>query len=219
MEFKAKVNAARLQATVKFLMELLGGGGAEHGLVVDQDAARRAIAVCLDLKDPKTPMKDEMYNAFTPHATNLAVEGVSFRTNREHGRIEVLLQPRPHDDPRYRGQVACPGQGIRPSDSGPQAALARLTAMEFKVPTRYEFVDDVYVTNGLRGWYECKVYLAFPCGEPPTGEWHPANPLPVDTDEFKVVASHRRSIIPAALDAYKKKMMLEREKKALELVP
>ena len=160
-----------------------------------------------------------MYNAFTPHATNLAVEGVSFRTNREHGRIEVLLQPRPHDDPRYRGQVACPGQGIRPSDSGPQAALARLTAMEFKVPTRYEFVDDVYVTNGLRGWYECKVYLAFPCGEPPTGEWHPTDPLPVDTDEFKVVASHRRSIIPAALDAYKKKMMPEREKKALELVP
>ena len=218
MEFKAKVNAAQLKATVEFLMELLEGGGAEHGLVVDQDAARLAIAVCLDLKDPKSPMKDEMYNAFTPHATNLAVEGVSFRTNREHGKIEVLLQPRPHDDLRYRGQVACPGQGIRPSDSGPQTALARLTAMEFKVPTRYEFVDDVYVTNGLRGWYECKVYLAFSCGEPPTGEWHPADPLPVDTDEFKVVASHRRSIIPSALDAYKK-MMREREKKDLGLVP
>mgnify|MGYP004192988093 CR=1 FL=1 len=59
-------------------MELLEGGGAEHGLVVDQDAARLAIATCLDLKDPESPMKDEMYNAFTPHATNLAVEGVSF---------------------------------------------------------------------------------------------------------------------------------------------
>ena len=91
--------------------------------------------------------------------------------------------------------------------------------MEFKVPTRYEFVDDVYVTNGLRGWYECKVYLAFPCGQPATGEWHPADPLPVDTDEFKVVASHRRSIVPVALDAYKKKMMLEREAKDRVMVP
>jgi hypothetical protein len=80
--------------------------------------------------------------------------------------------------------------------------------MEFEVPTRYEFVDDVYVTNGLRGWYECKVYLAFLRDEPPTGEWYPADPLPADTDEFKVVESHRRSIIPAALNAYKKKMML-----------
>ena len=211
MEFRAKVNSARLKATVEFLIELSQRGGVEHDTVVDQDAVRRAIAVCLDLKDPKSPMKDEMYNAFTPHATNLAVEGVSFRTYGKHGRIEVLLQPRPHTDPRYRGQVACPGQGIRPSDSGPQAALDRLTAMEFKVPTRYEFVEDVYVTNGVRGWYECKVYLAFSCGEPPTGEWHPADPLPVDTSEFKVVASHRRSIIPAALDAYKKKMMLERK--------
>ena len=210
MEFRAKVNTTRLKAAVEFLTELSQRSGVEHSIVVDQDAARRAIALCLDLKDPKSPMKDEMYNAFTPHATNLAVEGVSFRTHGEHGRIEVLLQPRPDDDPRYRGQVACPGQGIRPSDSGPQAALDRLTAMEFRVPTRYEFVDDVYVTNGLRGWYECKVYLALLCGEPPSGEWHPADPIPVDTDEFKVVASHRRSIIPAALDAYKKKMMLER---------
>ena len=200
-------------------MELSQRSGVEHSIVVDQDAARCAIALCLDLKDPKSPMKDEMYNAFTPHATNLAVEGVSFRTHGERGRIEVLLQPRPHDDPHYRGQVACPGQGIRPSDSGPQAALDRLTAVEFMIPTRYEFVDDVYVTNGLRGWYECKVYLAFSCGEPPAGEWYPADPLPVDTDEFKVVASHRRSIIPAALDAYKKKMMLERKGKDLGLVP
>ena len=207
MEFKAKVNTTRLKATVEFLVELLQNDDAEHGLVVDQDAARLAIAACLDLKDPKSPMKDEMYNAFTPHATNLAVEGVSFRTSLDHGQIEVLLQPRPHDDPRYRGQLACPGQGIRPSDSGPQAALERLTLMEFQVPTRYEFVNDVYVTNGLRGWYECKVYLAFSCSEPPAGEWHPADPLPVDTDKFKVVASHRRSIIPAALDAYKKKML------------
>ena len=207
MEFKVKVNTTRLKTTVQFLVELLQNDDAEHGLVVDQDAARLAIATCLDLKDPKSPMKDEMYNAFTPHATNLAVEGVSFRTNLDHGQIEVLLQHRPHDDPRYRGQLACPGQGIRPSDSGPQAALERLTLMEFQVPTRYEFVNDVYVTNGLRGWYECKVYLAFSCSEPPIGEWHPADPLPVDTDKFQVVASHRSSIIPAALDAYKKKML------------
>ena len=134
MEFKAKVNTTRLKATVEFLVELLQNDDAEHGLVVDQDAARLAIATCLDLKDPKSPMKDEMYNAFTPHTTNLAVEGVSFRTNLDHGQIEVLLQPRPHDDPRYRGQLACPGQGIRPSDSGPQAALERLTLREFQVP-------------------------------------------------------------------------------------
>ena len=186
-------------------MELSQEGDTEHGRVVDQDAARLAIATCLDLKDPESPMKDEMYNAFTPHATNLAVEGVSFRTNLEHGRIEVLLQPRPHDDPRYQGQVACPGQGIRPSDSGPQAALDRLTAMEFKVPTRYAFVDDVYVTNGLRGWYECKVYLAFPDSAPAGTDWYPADPLPLDTNTFRIVRSHRERIVPVALAAYMKR--------------
>ena len=206
MEFKARVNKARVKTTVEFLMELLQGSSSEQGLVVDQDAARLAIATCLDLKDPQSPMQDEMYNAFTLHATNLAVEGVSFRTNREDGQIEVLLQPRPRHDPRYRGQVACPGQAIRPSDSGPQAALDRLTAMEFKVPTRYEFVDDVYVTNGLRGWYECKVYLAFPDSPPTSTEWHAADPLPVDTDAFHVVRSHRERIVPLALAAYKKRL-------------
>ena len=200
------VDKARLRATIGFLAELLQAENAEGGLVVDQDAARLAIATCLDLKDPKSPMKDEMYDSFTPHATNLAVEGVCFRADGESGQIEVLLQRRPESDTRHLGQMASPGQGMRVSDSGPDDALSRLTAVEFKVPTTYEFLGDVYVTNGVRGWYECKVYLAFPHGEPADAEWYPAEPLPKEADEFRMVPSHRERIIPMALAGFKKRL-------------
>lgn len=206
--FRAKVNKDRLRDTIAFLAELLSAEAEddESGLVVDQDQARRAIATCLDLKDPRSPMKDEMYNSFTLHATNLAVEGVCLRTNKENRRIEVLLQRRSDDDYWYKGRMAGLGQVLRVTDSGPEAALERLTATEFKVPTRYEFLDDVYVVNGRRGWFVCKVHLAFPERESAIGEWYPADPLPPETNEFRMVPAHREKIIPLALGGYKERL-------------
>jgi hypothetical protein len=72
-------------------------------------------------------------------------------------------------------------------------------------PDRYEFVDDVYVTNGLRGWYEYKVYLAFPDSASADTDWYPADPLPLDTNAFRIVRSHRERIVPVPLTACKKR--------------
>lgn len=176
-----------------------------NGWKYDEDLIRTAIAAVLDLKDPKTAMGTRMYDAFTPHATNIAAEGVAFRT-RADGTIEVLLEKRPRDDKWFSGQWAGLGVGLRNTDTAPESALARLVEKEFKILTQFEFVGDVYPPNTGRGWYECKVYLAFPEGEPAHGQWFPADPLPPDTDDFKVVSGHREHIIPAALAAYKKKM-------------
>lgn len=204
MGYRAKVDKDRLQRTIAFLSDLLQADPVEGCLLVDQDAARLAIATCMDLKDPKSPMGDAMYDSFTPHATNIAVEGVCFRINAGSGATEVLLQPRPTSDTRHLGQMAVPGQAMRAADAGPEVALDRLTAVEFKVPTRYQFLGDVYVTNGVRGWYECKVHLAFPQGEPANAQWYCADPLPSETDSYRMVPSHREQIIPMALAAYKR---------------
>lgn len=171
-----------------------------------EDKVRLAVAAALDLKEPLAPMGTRLYDSFTPHATNIAAEGVAFRT-RPDG-IEVLLEKRPPGDKWFSGQWAGLGVGFRNTDTGAESALARLVAKEFKVPTKFEFVDDVYppFTGVERGWYECKLFLAFPEGEPGSGQWFPADPLPADTADFKIVTGHRENIIPVALTAYKKKM-------------
>ena len=164
-----------------------------------------AVAAVLDLKDPTTEMGGAMYDAITPHITNIAAEGVAFRT-REDGVIEVLLEQRSVYDKWFPNEWAGLGVGFRNTDTGRESALARLVKKEFKVPTSFEFVADVYPPNTGRGWYECKVFLAFPEGQPANGLWFPADPLPLDTDDFKIVDGHRTHIIPVALAAYKKKM-------------
>jgi hypothetical protein len=198
--YRTTVDAPRLRATIAFLNGLLEASAQGGAVEIDQQAARRAVAATLALKDPARPMGAEMYDAFALHATNCAVEGVCFRTRR--GRVEVLLQQRSDADPLYRHKRAVPGQVMRPSDRGPDDALARLTMLEFKVPTTYEYVGEVYIASGLRGWFNCKIFLAFPDQEPAGAEWYPADPLPPDTDAFTLVPSHRNRLIPLALSAY-----------------
>ena len=199
--FRTRIDRRRVRETVRFLQTLLDAPGAAETapeIEIDQDDARLAIATCLGLKDPKSPMKDEMYDAFTPHGTNLAVEGVCFRVG-PHRRVEVYLHRRPQSDSRHHGELAVPGQALRITDVGPETALDRLTRLEFGVPVQYDFAGDVYVSNGIRGWYECKVFLATPHGDPMHGEWHAADPLPPDGTGFVMVPSHREQIIPLAL--------------------
>ena len=191
------IDKQRLLRAAEFLKEI---ANAPADAVIDADRARDAIATCLALKDPRSPMKTEMFDAFALHATSIAVEGVCFR-REAGGRLEVLLEHR--DDPLYRGCESSPGTVIRVTDSGPDAALERLTASEFRVPTRYEFVRDVYLANGRRGWFESKVYLAFPERETALGRWFPADPLPPDSGDFRIVSAHRDIVLPAAIAGYK----------------
>ncbi len=168
----------------------------EFGYAVNADAARAAIAAALSLKDPMSPMGTVMYDAFTPHGTNVAVEGVCLRWNGDV--LEVRLPPRPANDKFYAGQVAGLGQGVRRSDAGLGSALERLTNREFKCPTHYEFVGDVYITDDPRGWYECKIYIATP-NVMPDDHWYP-----VDDMSSHTVRSHREQIVPKAAEFFRK---------------
>jgi hypothetical protein len=138
-----------------------------------------------------------MYDAMTPHMTNIAAEGVAFR-ELENGVIEVLLEQRPEDDKWYSAQWAGLGVGFRNTDTGRESALERLVAKEFQTPTEFEFVGDVYPENTGRGWYECKIFLAFPQGVPANGQWFPVDALPEN-----IVSGHRDVIIPFALEKFK----------------
>jgi hypothetical protein len=144
-------------------------------------------------------MGTTLYDAFTPHATNISAEGVAFRTKAD-GAIEIRLEQRPGDDKWYAGQFAGLGVGFRPSDSGRESALDRLVTKEYGVPTQFEYVGDVYMTGDPHGWYECKVFLSFSDGEPKHGEWFPVDELPEN-----MVPVHRHKILPLALAAYKKR--------------
>lgn len=184
----------------EFLIGLALRQGAidQNGFAVDKDGACSAISVVLSLKNPKTPMGTKMYDAMTPHMTNIAAEGVAFR-KLENGVIEVLLEQRPEDDNWFSKQWAGLGVGFRNTDTGRESALERLVAKEFQTPTEFVFVGDVYPENTGRGWYECKIFLAFPQSEPANGQWFPVNALPANT-----VSGHRDVIIPFALEAFKK---------------
>lgn len=172
----------------------------QYGFAVDEDSARDAIAAALSLKKSKTPMGPRMYDAMTPHMTNIAAEGVAFR-QRQDGVVEVLLEQRPEDDKWFSKQWAGLGVGFRNTDTGRESALKRLVAKEFQTPTEFVFVGDVYPENTGRGWYECKVFLAFPQGEPENGQWFPVDALPED-----IVSGHRDVIIPFALGEFKKQI-------------
>jgi hypothetical protein len=201
--FTPKIKLSELDEVISFLNRVRSRGVE----AINEDAVKLAAAVCLDLRNPKTAMGARMYDAFTPHATNIAAEDIAFRTTSE-GKIEVLMEQRPEDDVWFSKQWAGLGVGFRNTDRGRETALQRLIDKEFKVPTKFVFVDDVYPTDPEgdlgRGWYECKLFLAFPEGEPANGTWFLAEPLPPDTDTFKIVDGHRTVIIPTALAGYKK---------------
>jgi hypothetical protein len=90
------------------------------------------------------------------------------------------------------------GVGFRNTDTGRESALERLVAKEFQTPTEFVFVGDVYPENTGRGWYECKIFLAFPQGVPANGQWFPVDALPEN-----IVSGHRDVIIPFALEKFK----------------
>lgn len=99
------------------------------------------------------------------------VEVVPLRLHE--GVVQVLLLPRPPDDPVWGGQVHTPGTVIRPSDHSVADALDRLIARELEgVETSAPVFVEHQLHRQKRGMELALVYWVEVRGEPGEGSFH-----------------------------------------------
>lgn len=119
----------------------------------------------------------------------------------QDGTTEILLIPRPDDDPVWPGQLHVPGTTVRASDTSGSFddAFNRIFKGEIaSVKVRMsQFVLNILHHSG-RGMEASQVHWAEVEGEPEEGKFYDVNNLPDG-----LVAS-QRDFIPAAIEDFKR---------------
>lgn len=166
---------------------------------IDQDRAKIAAAVALDLIIPRKGMGTRLFDAHARHGINIAFEAAAIRDR--NGTAQVYLTQRSLNDTAYPGQWHIPGSFVRSGESWDDV-VNRLSNVEFKTEVLdYTLVERVSWLHEARGHIYSDVYLVRLKDEDTNqGKWFDVEDLPQP-----MVDAHRDVLIPMAVLAFKKK--------------
>lgn len=137
-----------------------------------------------------------IFNQFARLTVTAIVELVPLRQSRRG--VEVLLVPRPEDDPYWAGMLHTPGTILRVRDSSYEDALHRVIHSELdgvKLTKPPVFVGNILHTVA-RGSESAAVYYAELAERPSVGDFYCAEELPSSTIDTQ------RGMIALAVRAY-----------------
>ena len=145
------------------------------------------------------PLGSRLFEAIARLSVNVAFEAVCLRYNKKDKAVEVFLLKRgPHES--FPGKWHIPGAVFRPGEQ-PKDAASRLGAREFGtiITSDFKCHGTIFIAEA-RGWFLSLVYLVKCKGAPnPQGRWWNVKNLPKNT-----IPHHVKSVIPAAVKAFKK---------------
>lgn len=172
---------------------------------MDNQDLTREISRLLGMIDPSRPYGTELFHALCRLTITPCIEAVCLQKRFGNAEVDVLMTKRAATESAYPGEWHCPGTALRPGESF-KDALKRVARTEFRARlTKENFVTLWDNLHEARGHFHHFIYLC-ELGPGPEGIWFPADPLPSDTDDFKIISGHRSHVIPVALAVYKKKM-------------
>jgi hypothetical protein len=167
--------------------------------VLSDEEARAVVAGLAKLEPGFLPF--DIFHQLARLNVMPIIEVVPLRTNAQ-GDTEILLVPRPADDPNWPGQLHIPGTTIRSTDEPGSytSALRRILDDELEGTKTSEpvFVRNVFHYSG-RGMETSQVYWVEVGGEPAGGSFYPVNELP------ETIVSSQMDFIPLAIESYKQR--------------
>lgn len=149
--------------------------------------------------DRAQPLGTELYDAIALLSLSVAIEAITLRQGKNG--IEVFLTKRSETDTAYAGMYHSPGTVRRPEETL-EAGFKRLEIREFKGNlTSSEFIGNHDCPDEARGHFLQVMYLCSMDGDC-SDNWYPVDNLPEP-----IVPNHKEVLIPAAVKAFKKKLV------------